>query len=240
MRKKLLTLAGAMALFSNVSMVKAVEDMNWGVKAGADYSVMGGVSYKAKDAANAQEVDKSLNYGGGLFFGYNFSEMFAIQTSVEGRMDTIAVKVAEQSEADKKAKKAAEKSPLEVGLTNVALDVLFRVMPMQYDGGCMFIDLGPEFTYALMKDVKVKGTKDTKADAIVKNFGINVVYNIGATFVDDMISAGIEARYGLLNQADDAKVKDVTAIKDSKIESLNFGRVKVGLSLGVNIAAMIA
>lgn len=246
MKKKLLTLASAVALFSNVSMVKA-DEVSWGLNFNGGASFNGG-SYKAKDAAKESGASMGYNVAAGPFFGYNFTEMIGIETTLGFRfLDPTAIQIAaEQSEEDKKAKKPASKESLTFDVKSLYLELLCKVMPVQFDGGYMFFNIGVGVNYAMLKSVKLtdangKEVKDDKLNDIVKPLNVDGIAKVGAFFLDEVMSASVDFRYTALEQADSAKVKEVKNPDTFKDSTVNFGagKMKVGVSLGLNIAALM-
>lgn len=237
MRKKILNLAGTMLLVSNVAIGKDIEDIRWGVNLDGGASLMG-ATYNAKEGATAQDADMKYFGGASLFFGYNFTKVFGIKVNLGARMlDGFKIK-AEQTDIEVAAKKIA-KSPVEADVTNATLDVLFTIIPLQYEGGCLRISLGPQATYAFLKEVKFKGTSNKEAEKIIKDMNMDIVLKVSGSFLEDKISAGVIVNYTALDQIDADAVKKIDSIKISTVK-FGAGRIKVGASIGFNIVAIIA
>lgn len=236
LKKKSLALVCAIALFSNVAMGTVIEDMSWGVNLGGGGSIMG-TKYKVKEGASVQSADMIYFGGASLFFCYNFSKMFGVEVNLGARMlDGFKIK-ADQTDVAKATRRVA-KSTIEADITNATLDVLLTTIPMQYDGGCVRISLGPQFTYIIMKEVKIKDITNKQAEKIIKDINIDIAFKANASFLDDIISAGIIVNYTTMNQIDAAEVKKITIIKDS-ILKFGAGRIKVGGVITFNVVPII-
>ncbi len=235
MRKKLLTLASAAALFSNVSFVKA-DTLNWGGGIDGGLSFMGASS---EAGTTKSDADMTINWNPNFFVGYDFgddnAEVFGVELSAGFGGRGLKIKGDEKNPISKE-------SPLEVSLMGVTAGLAAKGMFARFEGGNMFVKLGADMQYAIIKTVKALGVEPKtdaekkKANENIKDINVAPKLVVGVDILDGGMSLGLGAKYWMMNQADESKE---SSFKTNKV-NLGSGQIDANLFVSVNVAKLIA
>lgn len=218
MKTKNLFLAGAM-IFASFCTVSA-QEMNWGVKAGANYSTLSG---------NEAETDYRLDFHAGLVTAFEISPKFSLQPellySMEGTESSFSF--------EEEGMTFSSEQKIKLGYLNLPIMAKFFVT----DG--LSLQAGPQVGYLLSAkneyefsssfadefDMDESGTEDVKDQLKKISFGVN--FGLGYEFGSNLF---LQARYHLgLSNIDDTEVDpdDDFEVEMGKIKNSGF-QVSVG------------
>ncbi len=259
-KKTALALGGALMLFSTTLSAQE-QPWSFGVKSGASMSWLSGLD-KLKPAKSGTQdmINKasgSFMVTGGLTAGYAFHENVGVGLEVlyaglGGELETSNKLANDATDAQKKANKPVK---TQIYSHNLVVPVMLKLFPMgcDPDEGILTVELGPQFVFPLV--VNVKTSKKDKPEELeefkandkafdksgqVKPVTIDGVVGIGYEFPE--IGLSIEGRYhygfmDFFKSDNEAKKyrKDNLGFEENK----NVTNHYASLSLGYNFARLL-